>query len=120
MRGTVELVGMEFVCRHGCLESEKLNDNLFVVDFCGVYDMEKAAASDDLGDAVDYGSVYDLVAGEMKRPAELLEHLAGRIVAAIAKAHPELEEFSVRVAKQNPPVAGKTAWSAITIAYPYE
>lgn len=120
MRGTVELIGMEFVCRHGCLESEKLNDNLFVVDFCGVYDMEAAAGSDRLEDAVDYGSVYDLVAKEMAVPSELLEHLAGRIVRAIAQAHPELEEFSVRVAKQNPPVAGKTAWSAITIAYPYE
>lgn len=120
MRGTVELTGMEFVCRHGCLESEKLNDNLFVVDFRGVYDMEKAAASDELGDAVDYGSVYDLVAKEMAVPSDLLEHLTGRIVKSIAQSHPELEQFSVRVAKHNPPVSGKTSWSAITIAYPYE
>lgn len=120
MTGKVELSGMEFICRHGCLESEKINDNLFVVDFCGSYDMAAAASSDNLDDAVDYGRVYDLVAAEMGQPSELLEHLTGRIVRSIAKACPEFSGFSVRVAKRNPPVAGKAAWSAVTMAYPYE
>jgi len=113
MKGTVKLEKMEFVCRHGCLPEEKAEDNLFTVDFCGVYDMGKAAASDSLEDALDYGEIYDVIAAEMAVPANLLEHLCARICDAIRKRFPALESFSVEVAKSNPPVGGKTAWSKI-------
>ena len=44
--GVIELEGMEFKAFHGVLESEKINGNLFVVDFRGEVDMSKAAGSD--------------------------------------------------------------------------
>ena len=42
----MELEGMEFHAFHGCLESERTNGNLFVVDFQGELDIRKAAVSD--------------------------------------------------------------------------
>ena len=115
MIGTVELTGMEFLSRHGCLEIEKVVENLFVVDFSGEYDMSAAMRSDDLHDAVDYGDIYDIVAAEMAVPSNLLEHLAGRICDVIAARHPELISFSISVSKRRPPVNGIAAWSKVTV-----
>ena len=113
MKGTVTLQGMEFLCKHGCLPEEKINDNLFTVDFSGIYDMTAAAAGDMLDDALDYGAIYDVIAAEMAIPANLLEHLCARICNALYESFPELESFSVEVAKSNPPVAGKVMWSKV-------
>jgi len=106
---------MEFYAYHGCLETEKTMGNLFVVDFKGKLDMAAAAASDKLEDALDYSRIYDEVAAQMAQPSDLLEHVAGRIVAALEAKFPEFESFSVRVSKQRPPVNGICRWSRITM-----
>jgi len=115
MKGTIELEGMEFHAYHGCLESEKINGNLFTVDVKGETEMGAAAASDRLEDALDYGRIYDIVAREMAIRSDLLENVAGRILSALGNEIPELENTSVRVSKKNPPVSGVCAWSRITL-----
>ena len=114
-QGILELEGMEFHSFHGVLEREKIAGNLFVVDFRGVLDMRTAAQSDALEDALNYAEIYDVVAAEMAIPSNLLEHVAGRIVKALAAKFPQLESFSIRVSKRRPPVAGIVQWSRITL-----
>ena len=114
-KGIIELEGMEFHSFHGVLEREKVTGNLFVVDFRGVLDMRAAAESDALEDALNYAEIYDVVAAEMAVPSDLLEHVAGRIVKAIAEKFPEFVSFSVRVSKKRPPVAGIVQWSRVTL-----
>ena len=118
MVGTIELIGMEFHAFHGCLPEERRDGNLFVVDFSCSYDMAAAMESDSLADTLDYAEVYGIVAKEMAEPSNLLEHVAGRIVKAVSEAHPEIPEFTVSVAKKNPPVPGEAAWSKVTVKYP--
>lgn len=113
--GIIELEGMEFHAFHGVLEHEKIEGNLFIVDFKGEVDMSKAAESDLLEDTLNYALIYDAVARQMQTPSELLEHVAGRIVKAIAADCPQLESFSVRVSKRQPPVAGLVKWSRVTL-----
>lgn len=113
--GILELEGMEFHVCHGCLPQEKTVRNLFTVDFRAELDMTAAAESDDLRDALDYGLVYDVIRKEMEIHSDLLEHLAGRIVSAIADAFPRLGNFSIRVSKRRPPVNGVAAWSRVTL-----
>ena len=115
--GVMELVGMEFHSNHGCLESERVKGNLFVVDLKAGFNPRKAAKSDDLADTIDYGAVYELIRREMDTPSNLLEHIAGRIAIAIAKEFDGLSPVTVTVAKQNPPVGGVCAWSKITVSY---
>lgn len=117
MKGTLELTGMEFHAYHGCLDFEKRDGNLFIVDFKGELDMSKAAISDSLEDTLDYGRLYDVINAEMAVHSDLLEHVTGRIINAIAGNFPELDNFSVSVSKQNPPVNGIVAWSKITLYY---
>ena len=104
--GTIELEGMEFHSFHGCLESERREGNLFTVDFRACLDLGKAAATDSLEDTLDYGRIYDIVAGQMQIPSDLIENVAGRIISAISDEFPWLDDFSVRVSKRNPPVSG--------------
>jgi dihydroneopterin aldolase len=113
--GILELEGMQFHAHHGCLERERIAGNDFVVDFRGQMDMSAAAESDNLDDAVNYAHIYDIVAEEMSKPSDLLEHVAGRIGKALEAKFPEFESFSVRVSKKRPPVAGIVQWSRITL-----
>ena len=106
---------MEFRAYHGCLEREKIAGNDFVVDFRGEMDMSTAAESDRLEDAVNYALIYDVVAEEMAKPSDLLEHVAGRIVKALKEKFPEFIRFSVRVSKRRPPVNGVIQWSRVTL-----
>ena len=113
--GTLELEGMEFRAHHGCLERERIVGNDFVVDFRGEIDMSAAAESDNLEDAVNYALIYEAVAEEMRKPSDLLEHVAGRIMKALAAQFPQFVSFSVRVSKKRPPVDGIVHWSRITV-----
>lgn len=115
MKGSIELTGMEFHAFHGCLPEERQKGNRFTVDFRCCCDLGKAATSDRLEDTVDYGAVYDIVATQMAVPSNILEHVAGRILRAIGEAFPELDEFSISVAKSNPPVNGPAAISRVTL-----
>ena len=115
--GILELEGMEFRANHGCLERERIVGNDFVVDFRGETAMSAAAESDNLEDAVNYALIYDVIAEEMAKPSDLLEHVAGRIVKAIEARFPEFVRFSVRVSKRRPPVSGIVQWSRITLYY---
>ena len=113
--GIIELEGMRFWAHHGCLEKERKDGNLFLVDFKGELNVAKASLSDELEDTVNYGIVYEIVKEEMSVPSNLLEHVAGRIVRSIAEKLPEFESFSIRVSKRNPPVDGPVAWSRVTL-----
>ena len=115
--GIIELEGMEFHAYHGCLESERLNGNLFTVDFRGEADLRRAAQSDALEDTINYGAIYNIVKTEMAIPSDLLEHVAGRIVHAVSTEFPQLSRFSIRVSKKNPPVDGPVQWSRVTLTY---
>ena len=97
---------MAFRACHGCYRQEQLTGNDFAVDIEMDYDMEKAAASDDLADALDYAEVYELVKREMNIRSQLLEHLCSRILDRIFDQYPQLREATVRVEKLNPPVEG--------------
>lgn len=115
-KGILELEGMTFHAYHGCLESERRDGNTFTVDFRAEIPAGAAVRSDSLADTLDYSVVYDIVAAQMRVPSNLIEHVAGRIVKALEDAFPDLERFSVRVSKQNPPVAGQAQWSRITLS----
>ena len=117
INGIIELDNMKFQAYHGCLEAERRDGNLFIVDFKGEMDIEMASESDCLEDTVNYARIYEIIKAEMEIPSDLLEHVAGRIQRAIAAEFPEFERFSVRVSKHNPPVEGPVEWSRVTIKY---
>ena len=115
--GIIELEDMRFWAYHGCLETERTEGNIFMVDFRGEIDLRKVLKTGELADTVNYGDIYDVVKKEMDSPTDLLETITGRIVKEIAAKFPEFVRFSVRVSKRRPPVDGPVAWSRVTLNY---
>ena len=106
---------MYFRARHGCLESELRDGGDFFVDFSADWDISRAAESDCLGDTLDYSRVYEIVAGCMEPPCKLLEALIARIAAALEQDFPDLEHYTLKVSKKNPPVGGECEWASVTL-----
>ena len=102
----IELRGLSFYAYHGVLPEERLQGNTFIVDLCLYANIERAMCTDELGDTVNYAEVYDVVSREMKVPSLLLEHVCGRIAAALLDAFAPLQRVRVSVTKRNPPIEG--------------
>jgi 7,8-dihydroneopterin aldolase/epimerase/oxygenase len=102
---TVE--GMEFYAFHGCSQEEKIVGIRFQVDVYIKTELSNPAQTDNINDALNYQTVYDLVAKEMKQTSNLIEHVAQRIKNSIIQHFSQAEEVMVRVSKINPPLGGK-------------
>jgi len=80
MTDRIELRGLTVRGHHGVFEHERRDGQDFVVDITVWIDLDVAAASDDLTDTLDYGTLAlraaDIVAGP---PRNLIETVAGEI-----------------------------------------
>ena len=112
----VELVDMEFFARHGCFEEEQIIGNKFIVNLWVECDCTKPSETDDINDAVNYQTLYDIVKKEMAQPSHLLENVAGRILNEIKHSFPEVGAAQVRIDKLNPPLGGKVGASRVTMS----
>ena len=115
MIGVIELNEMEFYAYHGCFEEEQLIGNRFKVDLSIWTDVDKAAVSDNITDAVDYQKLYMAVKEEMSKKSKLLENVALRIAERIKGEFAQIEKVEVSVSKLNPPLGGKVGASCVTI-----
>ena len=104
--GKVSLEGMEFYARHGYYEEERVIGNKYSVDVTLEVDFAEAAADDKLEGTVNYEKVYEIVQGVMNINANLLEHLAGKMIKALKSNFPEVKHVLVKVSKYNPPIKG--------------
>ncbi|MGM9788545.1 MAG: dihydroneopterin aldolase [Candidatus Cryptobacteroides sp.] len=116
MRGKLELKGMKFHARHGCLDFEKEKGGEYLVDFEAELELGQAAISDELKDTIDYSEIYALICKEMEKPSNLIENVASRIFKALEEAYPELEHFSIRLSKLDPPVGGEVNRAVIHLS----
>ncbi len=103
----ISLEGMKFYAFHGCSEEEKKVGIHFLVDVHIVCDVSVPAESDDIRDALNYQTVYDIVAGEMKKTSNLIENVGLRIKQSIIEKFPQAEDVTVRISKMNPPLGGE-------------
>lgn len=77
----ISLEGIEVFAYHGALEHERDLGQRFVIDAHLEVDLAPAAASDDLGDTVDYGALAaGLAATATGERHDLIETLAERLV----------------------------------------
>ena len=80
MTDELALTGLECWGHHGVFEHERREGQRFVIDLVLGIDTVPAAASDNLSETVDYGSLASSVkAAVEKDPVDLIETLAHRI-----------------------------------------
>jgi len=99
--------GLEFYGYHGCLPSEKVNGQRFLVDIELYIDTAPAGKQDDLEKTIDYGKVYQDVKAvlELER-YDLIEAVAENVAARILANYP-VGKVRVAILKPHAPIEGK-------------
>jgi dihydroneopterin aldolase len=113
--GEIQLEDMEFYAFHGHFKEEQIVGNRFLVNLTLKTNMDKAGQSDNLEDALNYQTAYEIVEEEMEKKSHLLEHIARRILDALYKRFDNLEHARIKVAKMNPPMGGKMNSVSVTM-----
>jgi dihydroneopterin aldolase len=114
----LSVTGIECFAHHGVLEHERREGQRFVVDLTLGLDTRPAAASDDLHDTVDYGSLVGQVKAAVESdPVDLIETLAERI-SGVCLLDDRVEWARVTVHKPGAPIAATFADVTLTITRP--
>jgi dihydroneopterin aldolase/2-amino-4-hydroxy-6-hydroxymethyldihydropteridine diphosphokinase len=101
---------------HGALPEERERAQPFEVDLDVEADLSAAGASDALADTLDYSELAAAAAGALGgEHADLLEHLAQRVVDAVFATAPKATAVTVTVRKLRPPVPLDLAYAEVTI-----
>ena len=107
--------GVECFGHHGVFDFEKRDGQTFVIDLTLGVATARAAASDDLHDTVDYGSLVAAVRAAVETdPVDLIETLAQRI-ADVCLADDRVAWTRVTVHKPDAPIEATFADVALTI-----
>ena len=107
--------GLQVHAHHGVYEFERRDGQVFVIDLVLGYDARTAAASDDLSDTVDYGTLVAEVKNAVEQdPVDLIETLGERI-AQVCLARRQVEWVEVTVHKPHAPIEATFADVALTI-----
>ena len=116
---TISLRGLQVLGIHGVLDEERTRAQPFEVDVDVEADLRAAAASDALGDTLDYGNITDLVVGVVSGESyRLLERLAARIAEEILAADTRATSVTVTVWKLRPPVPHQLDRAGVTVRRP--
>jgi dihydroneopterin aldolase len=114
MADRIELRGLTVRGYHGVFEQERRDGQDFVVDITVWIDLATAAATDDLADTLDYGTLAqraaDIVAGP---PRKLIESVAGAIADDVM-ADDRVQAVEVVVHKPSAPIPLTFADVAVT------
>lgn len=114
--GLIEIEGMQFYAFHGHFESERKVGNEFKVDLKIETKCYPAAVSDDLNDALNYQSAYEIVKTEMSVTSHLLENVAKRILDCLYSNFKSITKAEVKISKMNPPMGGQIEKVSITLS----
>lgn len=101
---SIFLSGLRFHAFHGVLEQERVVGNDYSLDVRLGCSVAKALETDCVDDTVNYAEVYEVIAQEMAKPSKLLERVVGRIASRLFSEFPEVEQITISMTKQNPPM----------------
>ena len=111
----LSVLGIECFGHHGVFDFERREGQVFTVDLALGLDTRPAAASDDLQDTVDYGSLVASVKAAVENdPVDLIETLAQRI-AEVCLLDPRVEWARVTVHKPDAPIDATFSDVVLTI-----
>ena len=119
MTTQITLDAMRFYAYHGVGEQERRVGNTFVADLVMTVQATKAVACDTMEDTIDYAAAYEVVKREMDIPSRLIEHVAGRILAALKEAFPRLLAAELKLSKLNPPFGGDLRSASVILKETY-
>jgi len=99
----------------GLYDEEKRNGNNFLVNVTYWAPYEKAAFSDQLEHAVNYGEICRLIESVFQTKCGMVEQIAHLTVTTIKENFPQIEDLSVTITKLDPPVTQQVRGISITV-----
>ena len=115
MTDELSVTGIECFAHHGVFDFERREGQVFVVDLVLGIDTRRAAASDDLVDTVNYGTlVADVKAAVERDPVDLIETVAQRITD-VCLLDTRVEWARVTLHKPDAPIDATYSDVALTI-----
>jgi 7,8-dihydroneopterin aldolase/epimerase/oxygenase len=115
MTDELSVTGIECFAHHGVFDFERREGQVFVVDLVLGIDTRPAAASDDLADTVNYGTlVADVKAAVERDPVDLIETVAQRITD-VCLLDTRVEWARVTLHKPDAPIDATYSDVALTI-----
>ena len=115
MTDELSVTGIECFAHHGVFDFERREGQTFVVDLVLGFDTRAAAATDDLAETVNYGTlVMDVKAAVERDPVDLVETVAQRI-ADVCLTDPRVEWARVTLHKPDAPIDATYSDVALTI-----
>lgn len=115
MTDQLAIRGVECFGHHGVFDFERREGQIFLIDLVLGLDTQAAAASDDLHDTVDYGTLVSSVKAAVETdPVDLIEKLAQRI-ADVCLLDNRVEWATVTVHKPDAPIDATFSDVALTI-----
>lgn len=103
----INLHDIRIFAYHGVMPQEQVVGDWYTINLQLTVLDESATVSDRLTDTVDYSKVFDLVKQEMQIPSKLMEHVCGRICRAVLQQFPCVDEVTISIIKQNPPIGAE-------------
>ena len=112
---TIRLDGIYVRAFHGCYDLEQQVGNRFRVDIVIRTPLGDLPATDDVTQAVNYLTVFEIVERTMQRTQRTIEAAASNVIAAIKEAFPQIVEVECTIAKIAPPLGGKIDKVSVTL-----
>ncbi len=116
MEYKIRLNEMEFRALHGCYDLEQKVGNRYTVELEITTELGNLAECDDVTQAVNYLTVYEIVAEQMKVTCRTIEAATVNVITAVKTAFPQIKEVSCTMAKLAPPLGGKLRSVSVTIS----
>ena len=117
MKATIEVNNLCIRANHGVAPQENITGNTFEVTVHLRYPIDDAVINDNIESTLNYAEVVEQIKIEMKKPSQLLEHVAGRIRNALISRFPKILGGMIRIAKITPPISAQMQSVAITIKW---
>lgn len=101
----ITITGLKIFAHHGVLEEETKNGQDFYVNAKLFYDMDRAAKTDEVTDAVHYGEVCEFITRFLQENTyKLLERAVAEVMKAVLLAFPMLKGMEMELCKPQAPI----------------
>ncbi|MCB0400747.1 MAG: dihydroneopterin aldolase [Flavobacteriales bacterium] len=104
--GKIFVEGIKIYAYHGCFKEEALIGTNFEVNVELDVNLDLPASTDNIEDAVNYQTVFQVVKEQMAIRSNLLENVSKRTIAALFDRFPGIEKIKLKVSKLNVPLGG--------------
>lgn len=116
MADIVQIRRLRFDAICGVFPEEQLAPQPFEIDLDLEGDQSRAASSDDIADAIDYGTICDAATRiGANEKFSLLEAMAQRIVDTLFIVDPKIDAIAITLRKLQPPMNAKVSNCAVKI-----